>query len=188
MKYVFVTPEGNITRTMNSESMPEQPNPVKGRWILDSAPTYDISRQTLRVKLPIASDAVQVPYEIISKDLTPIREEKLAEIQGIWKNSSNQSFTFNGKEFDINSESRELINRAVQAALIEVVVNNKAKNSFFRKWTVKDGTELTMSYEDMLNLGKMLSDQDNANHAKYNSLKTQLKSANTIDQILSTLW
>ena len=108
MKYILVQPDGSIGRSWDFDIPPVIPA-NKGKWLPDTPPTFDPKTHQL-VRNPVQSvNAAEIAYTISARDLSTVRNEKLAEFEHMRKVAQEQDVTVQGKVFPANGEYREVI-------------------------------------------------------------------------------
>ena len=96
-------------------------------------------------------------------------------------NAESSGFMAYGKEFDSDAMAIQRISVAVQAA-------NAVGESFSKVWTCKDNSTILLDYAQMIALPAIMADADNTLHIKARSLKDQIDTATTLEEINAVVW
>jgi hypothetical protein len=93
-------------------------------------------------------------------------------------------FTWDGSDFDSDSESQRKIQGAVQMALIAAA----ASQPFSIDWTLADNTVRTLSGADMINVGLAMGTFVSGIYEQGRALREQIDAATTPEQVQAIAW
>ena len=76
MNYLFVSPAGEILRRQVFAVAPDQPNPIKGKWVEDTLPVYDSATHRIEMAQPINILLDAIVYNVIAKTAQELADEQ----------------------------------------------------------------------------------------------------------------
>ena len=115
----------------------------------------------------------------VEKEFNQAKQVKLEEIKTMRDTLEVEPIEYNGNFFDYDNKSRDRIKDAQEAL---------EGTRLSIDWTTADNTDVPLFYEDFKNIRKSVAMRADALHKKYRSLKEQVESAQTIDEINSIVW
>lgn len=131
MNYLLVKPDGSIGHSWNyPDDIPPVPHTNKGRWLPDNPPQYNATYYERRMISPVPSDATTIPYEIVERALTGVKNYKL-KMLAEWRDLTiNSDITIGGKTYsgdkDYQSLINHMLNRTLRGKALPSVIRGKS--------------------------------------------------------------
>jgi ligand-binding sensor protein len=131
MNYLLVKPDGSIAHSWNyPDDNPPAPHPNKGRWLLNNPPQYDVTYYDQLMVTPIPPTATTIPYVLVERSLTPVKNYKL-KMLAEWRDLViNSDITIGGKTFsgdrDYQSLITRMLNRTLRGKSLPSIVRGKS--------------------------------------------------------------
>lgn len=115
-----------------------------------------------------------------SLSLEEVKVQKIAELKEQRNNEEESPITYKGKLWDFDSKSRDRIN----AALIALMVNKIETIG----WTAHDDTTVALTSDDLGGIISMAAVRGDSLHTKYRNLRDMVNSATSIEEIDAISW
>lgn len=113
-------------------------------------------------------------------DLDEAKRDKWSEIKGNREETEIGSFTKNDQTFQSDEKSQRRIQGAVQGS--------QADSGISIEWTLADNTTQTFTGTEFIQIGKALHEHVSACHSKASTLRGQISSATTLEEIDAITW
>lgn len=108
MKYCFVRPSGEVVRSAEFDVVPV-PNPIKGVWLIDTAPAYDSKTQILTRDAVQSVSAPSITYTVSYRPLVEIKEYKKDLIDQEYYAAVSADVSYMGHPFQADEASQALL-------------------------------------------------------------------------------
>jgi hypothetical protein len=185
---VFYHPNGEIyrVRSGSEENIISQVEIETDPYLLTSHDVdksqYYIVNGEIAEKPEKPSDSHVFDYAngIWSLDLSLAKDARWAQIKSDRFIDEFGSFKWNGYIFQCDEVSQRRIQGAVQLAMMS--------ENFTIDWTLLDNTVITLTAQEMIEVGQHLAAHVNACHVKSRQLRTQIDAAESIDAINLIEW
>ena len=118
------------------------------------------------------------------RTLDEIKSMKWESIKKIRDQVENSSFVWNGHVFDCDVVSQSRIQGTSQLASLALM----NQTPFSVDWTLANNTVVVLTAEDMLAVGKAMFEHINSCHQKSRTLRMQIESATTKEEVEAITW
>jgi hypothetical protein len=180
MKYAFIHPSGSVLSYADFIDPPDQPNPVKGRWIPDSPPAFDASTQQLGLTLPVPSDAETMPYTVTDNDLASLQAVKSQELYSRYQVEIQKPVSYLTYIFAADSASQSTLSRSLNG------MAGVAPTGFY--WVAVDNTKVPMDFSEVQGLAAKMLEQGWAAFQILQDRKTAVLAATTPAGVAAVVW
>jgi len=118
---------------------------------------------------------------IDTRSLAQVKLDQWAVVKAARDAAINSSFTWDGSAFDSDETSQRQIQGAVAAAAL-------VGSSFSVQWTLKDNTTRTLSYDDVVSVGRALFAWVQTNFDRGVDLREQINAATSAEAVKAIGW